>query len=75
MSPEDSSRNGKRKLRELCGLMARDDLRQSPSKYGEAQVSARRTGVTSLNMHETGANLGHLPLSERKTGEHPVWRL
>jgi hypothetical protein len=29
------------------------------SEYGEAQVSARRTGVTSLNIQRTGANLGH----------------
>jgi hypothetical protein len=41
------------------GLMAQDDLRLSPSEYGEAQVSARRTGVTSLDIQETGANLGH----------------
>jgi len=31
------------------------------AKCGETQVSARRTGVKSLNMQETGANLGHLP--------------
>jgi hypothetical protein len=40
------------------GLMAQDDLRLSPSEYGEAQVSARRAGITSLNKQETGANLG-----------------
>ena len=32
------------------------DLRLSPSGYDEAQVSARRTGVTSLNIQGTGAN-------------------
>jgi hypothetical protein len=29
------------------------------SEYGETQVSARRTGVTSLNIQGTGADLGH----------------
>jgi hypothetical protein len=58
MGPEDSSRIGKRKVRELYGP---DGARRSayvPSEYGEAQVSARRTGVTSLNIREAGANLG-----------------
>jgi hypothetical protein len=26
MGPEDDSRNGKRKVRELCGMVAQDDL-------------------------------------------------
>ena len=50
---------GKVKCANCVGLMARDDLRLSPSKCGETQVSARRTGVTSLNIHEGGANLEH----------------
>ena len=61
MGPEDGSRTGKRKVRELCGP---DGARRSiamtsgavSSENGEAQVSARRTGVTSLNIQETGAN-------------------
>jgi len=59
MGPEDSSRNGKRKVRELCGS---DGARLSiavSSEYGETQVSARKTGVTRLNVQGTGANLGH----------------
>ena len=44
---------------ELFGLIAQDDLRLSPSKYDETQVSARKTGVTRLNVQGTGANLGH----------------
>ena len=59
MGPEDGSQSGKRKVRELCGP---DGARRSTSvssEYGEAQVSARRTGVTSLNIQGTGANLGH----------------
>ena len=64
MGPEDGSRNGKRRVRELCGP---DGARRSipmtsgavSSESGETQVSARRTGVTSLNIQGTGANLGH----------------
>ena len=59
MGPEDSSELGNVKCANCVGLMAQDDLRLSPSEYGEAQVSARRTGVTSLNIQGTGANLGH----------------
>ena len=59
MGTEDGSRNGKRRVRELCGP---DGARRSiamtsgasPSEYGEAQVSARRTGVTSLNIRRNG---------------------
>jgi hypothetical protein len=63
MGPEDNSRNGKRKVRERVGLMAQDDLYLrhlglSPSEYGETQLSARKTGVTSLNVRGRGANLG-----------------
>jgi hypothetical protein len=61
MGPEDISRNGKREVRELCG---RDGARRSiavtsgavSSEYDETEVSARRTGVTSLNVQGTGAN-------------------
>ena len=49
---------GNVKCANCVGLMAQDDLQLSPSEYGEAQVSARRTGVTSLNIQGTGANLG-----------------
>jgi len=38
--------------------MAQDDVRLPPSEYDEAQVSAQRTGVTSLNIQGTGANRG-----------------
>ena len=58
MGPEDSSELGNVKCANCVGLMAQDDLRLSPSEYGEAQVSARRTGVTSLNIQGTGANPG-----------------
>jgi hypothetical protein len=50
---------GNVKSANCVGLMAQDDLRLSPSEYDETQVSARRTGVTSLNIQDTGANLGH----------------
>ncbi len=46
MGPEDNSRNGKRKVRELCRpgwrktIYGYEDLGLSPSEYGEAQVSA-----------------------------------
>jgi hypothetical protein len=50
---------GNVKCANCVGLMAQDDLRLSPSEYGEGQVSARRTGVTSLNIQGTGANLEH----------------
>ena len=61
MGPEHGSRAGKRKVRELCG---RDGARRSAamtsgavsSEHGEFQVSALRTGVTSPNIRETGAN-------------------
>ena len=43
---------GNVKCANCVGLMAQDDLRLSPSDYGEAQVSARRTGITSLNIKE-----------------------
>jgi hypothetical protein len=59
MGREDGSRNGKRKVRELCGP---DGARRSPavsSEYDETQVSARRTGVTSVNIQGAGANLRH----------------
>ncbi len=74
MGPEDSSRIGKRKVRELCGPDgARRPIAMTPgavsSEYGEAQVSARRTGVASLNMHETGASMGHLPAYRNNAGE------
>jgi len=46
------------KCANCVGLMARDDLRLSLREYGEAQVSARRTRVTSLNIQETGVNPG-----------------
>jgi hypothetical protein len=39
------------------GLLTQDDLRLS-SEYGEAQVSARRAGVTSLSMQEMGRTWG-----------------
>ena len=39
------------------------------SEYGETQVSARRTGVTSLNINERArtwaTGLGHLPRRQR----------
>ena len=40
--------------------VAQDDQRPGlfPSECDEAQVSARRTGVTSLNIQGTGVNLG-----------------
>ena len=50
---------GNVKCANCVGLIAQDDLRLSPSEYAEAQVSARRTGVTSLNIQGTGANPGH----------------
>ena len=64
MGPEDSSRIGKRKVGELCGP---DGARRSVAVTSGAvsfgiwrnQVGARRTGVTSLNIQGTGANLGH----------------
>ena len=64
MGPEDAPRAGKRKVRGLCGP---DGARRSiamtsgavSSEYGETQVSARRSGVTSLNIQETGANRRH----------------
>jgi hypothetical protein len=64
MGPEDDSRNGTRKARELSGPDgARPSIAMTSwavsSEYDEAQVSARRTGVTSLNIQGTGANLGH----------------
>jgi hypothetical protein len=46
---------GNVKCANYVGLMAQDDLRLSPSEYGEAQVSARSTGITSLNLQKTGA--------------------
>jgi hypothetical protein len=48
---------GNVKCANCVGLMAQADLHLSPSEYGETQVSARRTGVTSLNIEGTGANL------------------
>jgi hypothetical protein len=62
MGSEDAPRAGKRKVRGLCGP---DGARRSiamtsgavSSEYGEAQVSARRSGVTGLNIQGTGANL------------------
>jgi hypothetical protein len=77
--PEDGSRIGKRKVRELCGP---DGARRSTavsSEYDETQVSARKTGVTSLNIQETGANLGAGPARLRDgTHDHlggiiPTW--
>jgi hypothetical protein len=47
-------------------LWAPDGARRSAavsSEYGESQVSARKTGVTGVNMHAAGANLGHRPYS------------
>jgi len=58
MGPEDGSEMGNVKFANCVGLMARDDLRLSPSEYGEAQVSARRTDVTSLNMPRNGREPG-----------------
>ena len=58
MGAEDGSRNGKRKVRELCGS---DGARLSiavSSEYGETQVSARRTAAKRPNMHETGGEPG-----------------
>jgi hypothetical protein len=63
MGPEDVSRIGKGKVPELYGP---DGGRRSivmtsgavSSEYGESQVSARRTGVTSPNVQWAGANLG-----------------
>lgn len=40
------------------------------SEYGEAQVSARKTGITSLNIQEADASLGH-----RANIVHPESRL
>ena len=59
MVPEDGSRNGKRKVRELCGPVGARRSAAVSMEYGEAQVSARRTAVTSLNIQGGGANLGH----------------
>jgi len=59
MGPKDGSRNGKRKERELCGPDGAKQSAAASSEYGEAQVSARKTGVTSLDIQGAGANLGH----------------
>ncbi len=67
MGPEDGSRNGKRKVRELCRP---DGARRSTavsSEYGETQVSARRTSVTSLNVQGMGANLGPRAVEIKRT--------
>jgi hypothetical protein len=50
---------GNVKCANCVGLMAQDNLRLSASEYVETRVSAPRTGVTSLNIQGTGANLGH----------------
>jgi hypothetical protein len=57
MGARDDSRNGKAKRSNCVGLLTQDDLRLS-SEYGEAQVSARRAGVTSLSMQEMGRTWG-----------------
>ena len=78
MGPEDGSRTGKRKVRELRGP---DGARRSiavtsgavSSEYGETQASARRTGVTSLNIEErartlrlrSGQALGHRAVAQK----------
>jgi hypothetical protein len=54
---------GNVKCANRVGLMAQDDLRLSPSEYDETQVSARRTGVTRLNMQGPGAKLGRSGLN------------
>ena len=64
MGPEDGSRSGKRKVRELCGP---DGARRSTvvsSEYGETQVSARRTGLTSLNINERARSWGTGPAEQ-----------
>jgi hypothetical protein len=63
MVAEDGSRNGKRKVRELCGPAgARRSKAMTSgavsSEYGETQVSARRTGVSSLNIKERARTWG-----------------
>jgi len=70
---------GNVKCANRVGLVAQDDLHLSPSEYGKTQVSARRTGVTSSNIQETGAKPGHreLDLGVRpvcKGGERRRWR-
>jgi hypothetical protein len=85
MGAEDNSRNGKRKVRELCGPdgARRSTVvksRLSPSEYGETQVSARRTSVTSLIYKErartwatsqavSGKKKGPRPEIEEKPGD------
>jgi len=77
MGPEVDSRNGKRKVRELCGpewrktIYSYDNLGLSPSEYDETQVSARRTGVTSLNIQGMGANLGNRACCICASLQHP----
>ena len=65
MGTKDISRNGKRKVREpRWALVALGD--PTAISFGimaKPEVSARRKGVTSLNMQRAGANLGHRALS------------
>jgi len=65
MGTEDISRNGKRKVRETA-LGPGGVRRPTAISFGimaKPEVSARRKGVTSLNMQRAGANLGHRALS------------
>jgi hypothetical protein len=67
MGPEDDSRNGKCRVR---GLYGADGGRRSiamtsgavSSEYGESQVSARKTGVASLNITERARTWGTGPV-------------
>jgi hypothetical protein len=61
---------GNVKCANCAGLMAQDDLRLSPSEYGEAQVGARRTAVTCLNMGERARN-SEAPGRRPEDGERP----
>jgi len=69
MGPEGVPEVGNVKCANWVGLMVQDDLRLSPSEYGDAQVRARRTGVTSLkyttNGREPGARATRRIVNER----------